>query len=257
MRFVAVHGGCHGAWAWDYLIPELAKLGHELIAVELPGHGERAHEVSTLSGYRDAVVAQMRPGDILLGHSSGSVVATMAADARPDLVAHIVYLCGILPVEGQPLPTATTSTKLGGGTSDSPHDDDAVLDTYIKPTEDGSAFYFERQGAVMAFYNDCDEDMVDWAFSRLVPEPFAPLGVPVSVPTFWAADLPRSFIMGTIDASCPPALAKSESTRLGVDPLVIESGHSPFLSRPAELARLLQEAVKTQPHGPLVPTLAP
>ena len=35
--------------------------------------------------------------------------------------------------------------------------------------------------------------------------------------------------------------------RLGVDPLTIPGSHSPFLSRPAELAELLVAAVDTRP----------
>jgi hypothetical protein len=40
---------------------------------------------------------------------------------------------------------------------------------------------------------------------------------------------------------------------MGVEPLVIDSSHSPFFSRPAELAELLVRAVGTKPVGPLVP----
>ncbi|MEV5412146.1 alpha/beta hydrolase [Thermopolyspora sp. NPDC052614] len=254
MRFLAAHGGCHGAWAWDFVKPELAKLGHELVAVELPGHGTRRDEVATLDGYRDAVLELLQPGDVLVGHSSGSVVATIAANERPDLVAHICFVAGILPVEGMPLPYETTSTTLGGS-SDSPVDDESPLDTYIKMTEGNEAFYFERQGAVMAFYNDCSDELIDWAYSKLVPEPFAPLTVPVFVPNFWKqADLSRSFIMGSRDTTCFPALARLQAKRLGVVPLEIDTGHSPWLSRPTEFAALLVEATKTKPVGPLIPT---
>jgi hypothetical protein len=41
--------------------------------------------------------------------------------------------------------------------------------------------------------------------------------------------------------------------RLGVDPLTIDGSHSPFLSRPAELAALLVHATTTAPAGPLLP----
>jgi alpha-beta hydrolase superfamily lysophospholipase len=37
MRFVLVHGAAHGAWCWERLIGELTRLGHEAIAVDLPG----------------------------------------------------------------------------------------------------------------------------------------------------------------------------------------------------------------------------
>ena len=41
MRFVLVHGGFHGAWCWSRTIPELQALGHDAIAIDVPGHGAR------------------------------------------------------------------------------------------------------------------------------------------------------------------------------------------------------------------------
>ena len=40
---------------------------------------------------------------------------------------------------------------------------------------------------------------------------------------------------------------------MGVEPLVTDTSHSPFLSQPAELAQLLVHAVDTTPIGPLAP----
>ena len=37
MRFVLIHGGYHGAWCWDRLTPELEKLGHQALSIDLPG----------------------------------------------------------------------------------------------------------------------------------------------------------------------------------------------------------------------------
>src|SRR3977135_3167986 len=57
MRFVVIHGGFHGAWCWSRTIPELERLGHEAIAIDMPGHGERLYEESTVQNRRDAVVS--------------------------------------------------------------------------------------------------------------------------------------------------------------------------------------------------------
>lgn len=113
MRFVLVHGASHGAWCWDLLVPQLKRLGHEAAPLDLPGAGQRANETGTLSGYRDAVVEQLAEGDILVGHSMGSAVAVVAADARPDLVRHITLLSGPLPVEGRSLSYQSTSPSVG------------------------------------------------------------------------------------------------------------------------------------------------
>jgi hypothetical protein len=41
--------------------------------------------------------------------------------------------------------------------------------------------------------------------------------------------------------------------RLGPEPLTIDASHSPFLSRPGDLAQLLVAATDTRPVGPLIP----
>jgi len=103
MRFVLVHGGFHGAWCWSRLIPELEGLGHEAVAIDLPGHGQRRDQPSTLAGRRDAILEVLRPGDVLVGHSGGGYDITLAADAAPEKVGHLVYLAAALPIEGRPL----------------------------------------------------------------------------------------------------------------------------------------------------------
>lgn len=104
MRFVFVHGGFHAAWCWEHTIAELRKLGHDGVAVDLPGHGARVAEESTLANRRAAIVEVMQPGDVLVGHSGGGFDATLAADAAPELVGHIAYLAAALPREGRTYP---------------------------------------------------------------------------------------------------------------------------------------------------------
>ncbi len=251
MRFVLVHGASHGAWCWDLLVPELKRLGHEAVPLDLPGAGTRAGEAATLSGYRDAVVEQLAGDDILVGHSMGAAVAVVAADARPDLVRHITLLSGPLPVEGQCLSYQSTSPSVGGWTSDELQE--SVSEDNMTFTEDGSAFYWDRDGAYATFYHDCDEDLVDWAAEHLIPQPLAPVIEPISVTRFWAADLPRSYIMCLQDRAWPLRIGRLQARRMGVEPLLIDSSHSPFFSQPAELAQLLVRAVDITPIGPLTP----
>ena len=128
---------------------------------------------------------------------------------------------------------------------------------YLKFDDDGAMTFADFDGAWKYFYHDCDEATARWAFDRLGPERFGDTTVtPVSVPEFWAADLPRSFIVACriVDA----ALAgRHGHPRLGVEQLTIDTSHSPFLSSPRELAELLVHATTTEPTGPLVPHYGP
>lgn len=125
---------------------------------------------------------------------------------------------------------------------------------YLHFDEDGAMTFADFEGAWKYFYHDCDEATARWAFDRLGPERFGDTTVtPVHVPAFWAADLPRSFIRCEQDRSMPKWLADTVTERLGVEQLTIDASHSPFLSRPAELAELLVHATTTRPVAPMSP----
>ncbi|ABM14954.1 MULTISPECIES: alpha/beta fold hydrolase [Mycolicibacterium] len=260
MRFVLVHGGFHAAWCWERTIDALQALGHDAVAVDLPGHGDRVDEESTLANRREAVVAAMQAGGgkcVLVGHSGGGFDATLAADARPDLVHHIVYLAAALPREGRTYPEAMAMRDAEQGPAELGDEFDGDVGEmlgYLNFDEDGAMTFADFEGAWKYFYHDCDEATARWAFERLGPERFGDTTVtPVSVPDFWAADLPRSFIVCEQDRSMPRWLADTVARRLGVEQLTIDASHSPFLSRPRELAELLVRATTTTPVSPLVP----
>ena len=251
MRFVLVHGGFHAALCWERTIAELATLGHDAVAVDLPGHGARAGQESTLSNRRQAILDVLQPGDVLVGHSGGGFDATLAADAAPDKVGHIVYLAAALPREGRTYPEAMAMRDSEDGEFDA---DTGEMLGYLHFDDDGAMTFADFGGAWKYFYHDCDEATARWAFGRLGPERFGDTTVtPVSVPQFWAADLPRSFIVCEQDRSMPRWLADTVARRLGVRQLSIDTSHSPFLSRPRELAELLVHATTTTPIGPLIP----
>jgi pimeloyl-ACP methyl ester carboxylesterase len=246
-----VHGGFHGAWCWSRTIPELEKLGHEAIAIDIPGHGERVDEEATMAGRLDAVLAVLQPGDVLVGHSGGGLEITRAADAAPELVSHVVYLAAALPLEGRLMQDALVYRDDGGKEGD--YDVTGMLE-HLRFNDDGSMAFADVEGAQDLFYHDCEEDTARWAFEQLTPEQAGDTATaPISVQRFWEADLPRSFIVCLQDHAQPRWLADVTARRLGVEPLAIDASHSPFLSRPAELAQLLIHATTTEPVDPLRP----
>jgi hypothetical protein len=85
----------------------------------------------------------------------------------------------------------------------------------------------------------------------LVPQLLAPVIEPISLPRLAAANLPRSYVVCLQDRSFPPRISRQQAQRLGVQPLTIDTSHSPFLSKPALLAGLLVRAVGTAPIRPL------
>lgn len=251
MRFVLVHGGGHGAWCWDLLVPELRKLGHEPVTMDLPGHGARRNELSTWAGYRDAVVEVLQPGDVLVGHSVGCGAATRAADVFTDL-RHIVYLAGGLPVEGRSPISQINNSTWDFGDGKHQYDIDAA-GVAKRPDDDEYQHFTSLERTTELFFHDCSPEVAAWAFEQLTPQRRTLNHESVSVPRFWEADLPRSLIQCTEDRIILPEWYAKWARRMGVKPLTIATSHSPFLSRPTELAHLLVQAVDTKPIGPMDP----
>ncbi len=72
-----VHGAWHGSWCWDDVGERLREQGHNVVAIDLPGHdrpGDRSRLRHSLGEYLEAVEAAAAKLDhpILVGHSMGS-----------------------------------------------------------------------------------------------------------------------------------------------------------------------------------------
>jgi pimeloyl-ACP methyl ester carboxylesterase len=226
--FVLVHGAYHGGWCWSRLVPELESLGHRAVTPDLPcddpaaGH---AANVATVLAAMDE--AESGSDVVVVGHSFGGFTAPLVAQERA--VRRIVFLC--------------TAPVIGGG--------DAVDLRARLATECYGAmvrFRDEKGRALMSpadaghsFYHDCDDTTVAWAIARLRPQSTLPLTEPWPL-TAWP-DVARSVILARDDrAVCFDA--GMEAGRLildGADPIVIDGSHSPFLSRPDELAHVLHK----------------
>ena len=87
---VLVHGAWSDATAWQAVIPLLKAQGHEVIAVNLPGHGTDATSFAgiSLQSYVDAVKNAIgdRKNVILVGHSMAGIVISQVAEAIPGQI---------------------------------------------------------------------------------------------------------------------------------------------------------------------------
>ena len=225
MDIALVHGSYHGAWCWDLLRPELERLGHRVITVDLPisdpalGAADYAETVSK------AIGPKTKP--LLVGHSMAGLVIPLVAASRP--VRRLVFLGAFLPapgmsandqraaepVDGRVAPLATEWTDLG---------DDVWM---IGPNT-----------ATELFYHDVPAATARWATQRLRPQSYRVLAETTPL-TAWP-DVERASIVCREDRAINPDWVRlAARERLGVDAIEIGGGHSPFLSRPSELAKVL------------------
>ena len=96
-----------GLWldgsAWDQVVPELRALGRRATAITLPGQGDGA-VTATLDDQVAAVVAAVDAAAApvaVVGHSAASTLAWLAADARPEKVAEVVFIGGFPAEDGR------------------------------------------------------------------------------------------------------------------------------------------------------------
>lgn len=231
MSFLLVHGGAHGAWCWEPLLPHLAAPAR---AVDLPGRGARPADLEslTLDDWVDALVEDVEAfGDepiILVGHSLAGVSMPRVAERVPERIAQLVFVSCTVPGEGQ-----------------------SVLEVLAPDIERSSRENRERPTAAVLpeeisrqmFCSDMDEVQTRFVLDRLVPEAWQPMRAPTRLAGL-RAGIPAIYVKLLKDQSVPPELQDTMIRNVG-EPRVVEidAGHNVMVSQPEALARILNELV--------------
>ncbi len=238
-----VHGAWHGAWCWERLLPILAGKGHEAVAIDLPGSGRDQtppEEVSLDRCVAQVAAAVDRLGDNvwLVGHSLGGATITAAAEQAAGRIAGLIYIAAMLPRSGE-----VCSDAVGDGT--------AVIIDKLYFTPDGMIAVREDAIADL-FYGECEESDAAWATGKVQPQPGT---IAMTRPTLSDeryGRIPRYYVECLRDRAILPHAQMAMYQRAGVDRVfTMDTDHSPFLSRPAELAEIMEEIVGGAPGGRL------
>jgi pimeloyl-ACP methyl ester carboxylesterase len=230
--FLLIHGSQHGAWCWEETARRLRALGHEVRAIDLPGHGADAtpRENSRLACYQRAIVDYAEEKNlrdaVLVGHSIGGVIMTLAVPPIAHRVRRAVFLAALVPKPGQCILDLLPQER---------------RKLYAQRAAQGPDFSisvpFERAREI--FFEELGEAEAREAYAKLTPEPFKAFGEPVPNGQFFDLAVPRDYILCLKDMAVARECALESAQRLGVEPLTIDAGHDAMLSHPAELAELL------------------
>jgi pimeloyl-ACP methyl ester carboxylesterase len=225
LDIVLVHGAYHGAWCWDFLTPELTRLGHDVVAVDLPVSDPTLGAAEYAALVAQAIDPATTP--MVVGHSMGGLVVPLVPAHRA--VSRLVFLAAFLPkpgksskdqrdvepIDGRVAPRTTEYTDLG---------DDVWM---IGPNT-----------ATELFYHDAPASAARWATQRLRPQAYRAMNE-VTPLVEWP-DVPFGSIVCRDDRAINPDWVRSAAIdRLGVTAVELPGGHSPFLSRARELANVL------------------
>src|SRR5437879_850548 len=249
---VFVHGGAHGAWCWE---PLLSFLDGDALAIDLPPKSVRrgarrlepVPELRTLTvgDFADSVLRDVDDADFERfgspGHTMGGVTISEAARRAPDRVEHLVYVSCMVPPDG-----ASAIDAL-------PEDLRDMTRQAVEEARHGGddpIGGLDEQTTRLMFCNDMDEEQTRFVLDRtgteaavILVEPVSRAGIP--------AELPKTFVKLLRDQSLPPdhqdLLVQNLRDSPGgeVDVVTIDAGHDVMISRPKELADVLNGIAAT------------
>lgn len=219
-RLLLVHGAFHGAWCWQWLLPEVGRLGITCQTVELPftSTDDDVSAVRTAIDSSDESVT-------VLGHSfGGAVISAAAAEAgKPYGGSHsLIFLSAFMTAPGQ-------SVDFSGAPG--------IANIQM----DENTAWIDAEAARSVFYHRCTPQDAVWAAAHLRAMPTSVLtAAPVLQPA-WQV-LPSTYIVCTDDhilsVSAQEQMAKNADRILRID-----SDHSPFLSCPRTLSEVLGNVI--------------
>lgn len=232
-HFVFIPGSFHAAWCWYKMQTLLNKDSNTTEAVDLPAHGRDNTPIKeiTLDSYVDAVCKVLEKYNkpvVLIGHNRAGIIISQVAEKMPDRIDKLVYLCAFLIPNGE----AMVATALTDSSS-------ALVSNLI--FNDAEGWHFPKESIFKeAFYNDCSEDDIVLCNFLLTKEPNAPVGTPLQLSEANYGKVKKVYIHTTMDNTITYGLQKQMVEKIPVNQVFeMKAGHSPFLSKPRELADLL------------------
>ena len=212
-----VPGSWHGAWCWSDVLDRLTAAGVDARTIDLPSNDGASGLADDADAVRAALAAIADP-TVVVGHSYGGVaISEGAGDA-----AGLVYLCAFMLDVGESLLDAMQHQ----------------LPDWIELDEQAGSHLATRTGEVL--YGDCAPDVAAAAGARLTRQSVAAIATPQSAAA-WQS-VPSTYVICEQDRAVPPPAQEAMSGRAG-SVHRLSSSHSPFFSRPDDVAELVLAAL--------------
>ena len=205
--FMLVHGICHGSWCWSDTVERLAERDHRAVAVDLP-LTSLADDAATVGDAIDGLDGPV----ILVGHSYGGLVISVAAAGRPA-VQQLVYVAAVM---------LDADDVFIARTADFPA---APLGADIEITD--GRIVVPPAAAINGFFNCCDPERAAAAAARLRPTNAECLAVAPGVEPW--REVPSTYLVCEQDRAIHPEMQRWMSSRAG-EVVSYDTDHSPFIS---------------------------
>lgn len=236
---VLVHGAWLDASSWDNVAPMLRNAGHEVIVVNLPGHGKdnTTFDKVQLQTYVDAVKKAIgtRTDITLVGHSMGGIVVSEVAEQIPAQLRNLVYLAAFLPRNGESLFQLATLAE----------NKESLLGKYQRPDEKSGSVGVAKEGLIETFAADVQKDQADKLLSSLKADALVPFVTPVALTDANFGKVRKSYVYTIYDKAIAYDLQQLMAKNAHIiKSYALPSSHVPFLSMPGVVAAVIAQESK-------------
>jgi pimeloyl-ACP methyl ester carboxylesterase len=239
---VLIHGALNDHSVWALQSRALAHRGHAVLAVDLPGHGRSGGaalaEVESLAQWTIALLdAAGVERAALVGHSMGSLVALEAAARLGARATHLSLIATAYPMRVAPaLLEAALAEPLRAIDMVTSY---SLSSLAAKPSAPAPGFWLHgssrmlmrRMQAAYALAGHGNLFHHDFAICDRYAGALAAAK---------ALHCPAQMILGAMDAMTPPRAAAALAQALGVQPLLLPSGHTLMGESPDAVLRELR-----------------
>ena len=219
---VLVHGGFVDGSGWEGVYRILKEDGYSVSVVQNPTlslAGDVAVTKRVLDAQSDAVV--------LVGHSYGGAVITEVGN-HPSVVG-LVYIAAFAPDKGESVNSLIKDPPPG-----------APVPPIVGPVDGFLAL--DRAKFAASFAGDVPKDKAAFMADSQVPWGVEALAGAITEPA-WKSK-PSWYLVTTDDKMIPPPAQRLMSKRAGSTVIEVAGSHSIFLSQPAKVAALIEQAAK-------------
>jgi len=219
---VLVHGAFADGSAWTDVVSQLTHDGYTATAVQ---NSLFSFEQDVATTKR--VIEAQRGPVVVVGHSYGGAVITAAAAGNPNVKA-LVYVTAFAPDTGEKI------GELFGKLGHPP-----LLDVLVK--DEGGFLTIDRAKFHDAFANDVSPERAAVLAATQKPIFEGAFGGAISGEPAWKT-IPSWFLVCSSDRAISVPLQQYMAKRIAATVVEIDASHVPFLSHPAEVTSIIEQA---------------
>lgn len=230
---ILLHGAWHTHVCWQPIIPLLEAQGYQILAPDLPGHGQDPSDLKSISlttyvDFTIHLINQCSDPVILVGHSMAGIILSQVGEAIPEKIQQLIYVAAFLPKSGESLFDQAQRSE-NSDVSTEMMIDEKRCRIRLKPSEK----------VMDLFYHQCVDKVARKALENLIDEPLRPMADQLSLTPDHFGSVKKRYIACAQDKAC--LLANQLAWCQGViDEVVqIDCDHSPFYSAPIALAKAI------------------